>query len=89
MSIRRNHPAMWRGSNSVSTKDGVIINVKWDSQTQTKIVFVANTGTWGSDVYVNCGGSNFKDLISGQQYSGNGGFNFNAYGLTCYIFEAK
>ncbi|KAH0790830.1 Alpha amylase, catalytic domain containing protein [Histomonas meleagridis] len=89
MSIRQNYPAMWRGSNSVSTKDGALINVKWDSQTQTKIVFVVNTGTSPTTVYVNCGGSSFKDLISGQQYSGNGGFNLNCDALTCYIFEAK
>ena len=89
MGIRNQYPAMWRGSNSLSTKDGALINVKWDSQTGTKIVFVVNTGTAPTDVYVNCGGSSFRELISGQQYSGSGGFNLHCDALTCYIFEAK
>ncbi|KAH0785693.1 Alpha amylase, catalytic domain containing protein [Histomonas meleagridis] len=89
MNIRLSYPAMYRGSNSVSTKDGALINVKWDDQTQTKIVFVVNTGTLPTTVYVNCGGSSFKELITGKEYSGNGGFNLDCDALTCYIFEAK
>ena len=89
MGIRQNYPAMWRGSNSVSTKDGALINVKWDQQTQTKIVFVINTGTLPTTVYVNSGSSYWKDLITGKEYSGNGGFNLYCEALTCYILEAK
>lgn len=90
MSIRRNYPAMYRGTNSVSVSNGNLINVKYDSQTGSKIIFVANPGTWGYDTYISCSGcTTFKELISGQTYTGDGGFTFNPWGLTCYIFEAK
>ena len=89
MYMRRTHPALWRGSNSVSIQGNTLINIKYDSQTNSLMIFVINTGTSSNYVNIQCGGSTYRDLISGSTYSGNNGFSFNADALTCYIFEVK
>ncbi|KAH0794720.1 Alpha amylase, catalytic domain containing protein [Histomonas meleagridis] len=88
LKLRRQYPAMWRGTNSIAMKDGALVNVKWDQQTFTKIVFVVNTGTLPTNLYVNCGGTYFRDLMTGREMHGNQGFDLYCDALTCYIFES-
>ena len=49
---------------------------------------MVNTGTLGTSLYVNCGGTFFKDLMTGREFHVNGGFNLECDPLTCYIFES-
>ncbi|KAH0796762.1 Alpha amylase, catalytic domain containing protein [Histomonas meleagridis] len=83
--IRKKNAACWRGTNSAYTQNGVLVNIKYDQQTNNKIVYVVNTGTSDQSLYVACGGSQYRDLISGGSLVGSGGFNINAQALTSYI----
>ena len=87
IALRRKYPAIWRGSNSIHTKDGAMYNVKWDSTTSTKIIFLVNTGTASTTVQITSGGKHFKNLITNESFDANGSFEVKIDALTCYFYE--
>ncbi|KAK8889966.1 hypothetical protein M9Y10_034723 [Tritrichomonas musculus] len=81
--IKSQHPACWRGNNSPRNSNGCLVNIKWDSITGEKIVFVLNKETYNKDVYV--GQGEMQDLVTGKTYNNN----VNMEGLTAGIFLVK
>lgn len=87
MKIRNEHPACWRGSNSIKKQsDGILANLKYDSQTGDKILFVLSNRTDGTfSVNIDCGGS-LEDLITGETISGS---TIKIDGLSARFFKVK
>lgn len=86
MKIRKEHPACWRGNNALKRQsEGILANLKHDSATGDKILFVLSNRTDNSLVTVDCGGS-LEDLITGEVISGS---IIPVEGLSARFFKVK
>lgn len=93
MKIRREHPALYRGTNSVQVhnNDQVLVNCKWDNDTYDKVVFVINISTVHQTVYYDLSTAvRMKNLIDGTNISGvNGWFGINLGPLESRFFKVN
>lgn len=86
MKIRNEHPAMWRGNNSVTTSNGILANIKYDSETKDKVLVVISNSTVDSSISVEHGGSQLVDLVTGATVTGN---TIQMDALSARFFEVK
>lgn len=90
MWARAENPALWRGTSSFTYKDGMMLNCKFDQQTNNKIVMVVNLGTSGTSTNYNVGGTKMTDLLSGRVINGNNGnYNVQMDGLSAALFKVE
>jgi len=91
MQIRDENPALWRGNRENKKADsGVYADLKYDTTTGNKVLYVMNNGTNSStSTSINCGGSGLEDLMTGEVISGSGTYNITIEGLSARFFKVK
>ncbi|MFO7820217.1 MAG: alpha-amylase family glycosyl hydrolase, partial [Halanaerobacter sp.] len=90
MELRKNHPALWNGERTNLVAGEVkYADLKVDSETGDKMVYVLNTGTKGTTISISqskVGGTKLVDAITEEGISANDDYEIEVEGLTGRFF---